>query len=346
MLSRIGLIAMALFVALLLGTIHAPSAGAQATGDTTIIQAQSAITLTLITKDGETLIVPVMLDVEAVQDSTGATVEIVDVTVDHGNNYLVDIENIGPISATVLAATDAALAEPTVASTSTAGPSRVVATGTGRLNLRAGPGTDFDVVGQIAAGDELTVVAQNADGSWLELEDGTWIAAFLVEGLPDTVPTAVPTATPRPTATLQPTATPTPLPTATPVPTVDPIALRAYGLEVAENADLLAKSLNGLSELFLNPMLFDDSWTIQVAANIAMLWAAYDAVAEITPPAGLEDLHAQVLDVFETCKLAGDHAIAGIDNVDVDEMELAAIYVESCGTKANQVAEALELLNP
>lgn len=48
-------------------------------------------------------------------------------------------------------------------------------------NLRSGPGTDFDVSGSAAAGDELAVIGQNEDGTWLELEDGLWIAASLVE---------------------------------------------------------------------------------------------------------------------------------------------------------------------
>ncbi|MCS6828738.1 MAG: SH3 domain-containing protein [Caldilinea sp.] len=48
-------------------------------------------------------------------------------------------------------------------------------------NLRAGPGTEFERVGSVRAGDTLRLVGRLADGSWYQLENGAWIAAFLVE---------------------------------------------------------------------------------------------------------------------------------------------------------------------
>lgn len=52
-------------------------------------------------------------------------------------------------------------------------------------NLRGGPGTNFDVVGQANAGDVVEIVGQNATLDWFEiaLPDGqaAWIAAFLVD---------------------------------------------------------------------------------------------------------------------------------------------------------------------
>jgi uncharacterized protein YraI len=62
------------------------------------------------------------------------------------------------------------------------------------VNLRAGPGTDFEVIGQVVLGDELPVYAQNEDGSWFVTDEGgqTWIASWLVEfdGDISTVPVA------------------------------------------------------------------------------------------------------------------------------------------------------------
>jgi hypothetical protein len=81
-------------------------------------------------------------------------------------------------------------------------------------NLRAGPGTDFAVVGTAAAGDVLDVVGQNIDGTWLVLANGAWVAAFLVDNAPTGLPVVEPTATPAPAAPapdiLTPTVTPTP----------------------------------------------------------------------------------------------------------------------------------------
>lgn len=66
-------------------------------------------------------------------------------------------------------------------------------------NLRTGPSTAFDVAGGVAEGEALDITGQNEDGSWYYLEDGNWIAAFLVaDSLP--TPTSIPTEeTPAPT---------------------------------------------------------------------------------------------------------------------------------------------------
>lgn len=49
-------------------------------------------------------------------------------------------------------------------------------------NLRSGPGTDYGVVGNVAVNDGLQVIGQSGDGSWYQLANGAWIAAFLVNG--------------------------------------------------------------------------------------------------------------------------------------------------------------------
>lgn len=95
-------------------------------------------------------------------------------------------------------------------------------------NLRAGPGTDYAVVGSAALGQSLMPVARNEAGDWLLLDNGAWIAAFLVTN-PGAIPAlpiagattsvaapVVPTSVPA-----EPTQAPTPVPpTATPQPTV------------------------------------------------------------------------------------------------------------------------------
>jgi hypothetical protein len=63
------------------------------------------------------------------------------------------------------------------------------------MNVRAGPGTNYTVVGPGPAGESANVVGRNSDGSWLQVEypltdDGTgWLYAPLVEvtGDPTTV---------------------------------------------------------------------------------------------------------------------------------------------------------------
>ena len=52
------------------------------------------------------------------------------------------------------------------------------------MNVRGGPGTNFDVVGKLTRGTEVEVLAENVDG-WVEMRsvDGAtlgWMADFLL----------------------------------------------------------------------------------------------------------------------------------------------------------------------
>lgn len=86
-------------------------------------------------------------------------------------------------------------------------------------NLRAGPGTNYAVVGGLKAGAAVTIVGSNATGDWYQLDGGQWIAAFLVKGVTGDVPTVVPSATITTTVgvTKTPTTNPTLPMTTTPV---------------------------------------------------------------------------------------------------------------------------------
>lgn len=50
-------------------------------------------------------------------------------------------------------------------------------------DLRIGPDTTFDAARTIVAGQPAAVVAQNADGTWYLLDNGFWVAAFLIENV-------------------------------------------------------------------------------------------------------------------------------------------------------------------
>ena len=55
-------------------------------------------------------------------------------------------------------------------------------------NLRAGPGVEFERVDGADEGRVLTIVAQDETGDWLQLEEGSWIAAALVANVPADLP--------------------------------------------------------------------------------------------------------------------------------------------------------------
>jgi PKD repeat protein len=58
------------------------------------------------------------------------------------------------------------------------------ATASSKANLRGGPGTGFDVVGGVAAGDVVYLTGINAAGDWYKLTaagaENAWIAGFLI----------------------------------------------------------------------------------------------------------------------------------------------------------------------
>ncbi|MBX3011523.1 MAG: SH3 domain-containing protein [Caldilineaceae bacterium] len=84
-------------------------------------------------------------------------------------------------------------------------------------NLRQGPGTTFAIVGTAYRGQALAITGQNESGEWLHLQDGSWIAAFLVTPLVVGVPVG---------ATISPVATAPPgLSTLIPTPTTTVVTL-------------------------------------------------------------------------------------------------------------------------
>lgn len=98
------------------------------------------------------------------------------------------------------------------------------------LNVRSGPGTQYDIIGRLAANTDVEIVGQNSAGTWWYIvypnavgERG-WVAAEYVPSSNAALVPLVeaPTATPTPTETPSPTptteATGTPIPTSTPEP--------------------------------------------------------------------------------------------------------------------------------
>lgn len=87
------------------------------------------------------------------------------------------------------------------------------------LNLRSGPGTSYDRVGQVRRGEELAMLGRNADGEWLKVRTSlgaeAWIAADFVDIRQGTVDGLLVLKAP-PTPTISPTPRPTPKPTAIP----------------------------------------------------------------------------------------------------------------------------------
>ena len=85
-----------------------------------------------------------------------------------------------------------------------------VATVLKRSNLRAGPGTNYAILGKANPGESFTVINQDKNKTWYQLDNEMWIAAFLV--YVEVIETENQPGKERATAIPQPTAAPTPIP--------------------------------------------------------------------------------------------------------------------------------------
>lgn len=106
------------------------------------------------------------------------------------------------VSPTETPAPTTILATPTSAPQPTLSPTPVARS---NANLRSGPGLDYPIVGGVAAGTPLDIVARTDAGDWLLLADGAWISASLVDNVPsvpiaDAIPTLPTVSTAQPVA--------------------------------------------------------------------------------------------------------------------------------------------------
>lgn len=162
-----------------------------------------------------------------------------------------------------------------------------------RVNVREGPGVDYDSFTSLAAGAGVQIMGRDAAGEWLNIrmEDGTegWIASRLIF-IPET-------ATPFPTLTPSPDLTAlflgTPLPTAflgggtvTPTPpgsitTATPIGFEATD-EVTEEANAAPTTASGSGVAFLPQIPEINLSTLNLTAT-ALVDGGATATPTITP---------------------------------------------------------------
>jgi hypothetical protein len=114
------------------------------------------------------------------------------------------------------------------------------------LNLRTGPGTNYDRITVLSAGTVAPIIGRLGDNSWWQVRSGLtvgWVSAQFtsVYGICSAVPVVNPPPSPTPTG-----ASPTPSTTATPTPTPTPTISPTPG-----KADLVISSIAGPTEVTL-----------------------------------------------------------------------------------------------
>ncbi|MFO7633566.1 MAG: SH3 domain-containing protein, partial [Caldilinea sp.] len=181
-------------------------------------------------------------------------------------------------------------------------------------NLRAGPGTEFAVLGGTVTGQEINIVGRNADGTWFRLDNDGWVFATLVanppppanvpvvnnDGTPVEPPVELPAAAPAPEQTsalggLLPTPTPQPQP----LTQAQSDALNDYladALGLVGQFDIVLNSIDGLlAEASNNSALLSDAaWTTRINAALTLLRRTSASVGELTVPTGAETIHSQL----------------------------------------------------
>lgn len=257
------------------------------------------------------------------------------------------------------AAPDAATEEgaPTAEETGTTAAADEPPSATVDANLRSGPGTTFDVVGGTVTGQALTIVARNEDGSWFLLDNGGWVAAFLIANAPDaaTVPlfdgntpadvVAGETITPTAPVTTTPVTS-----TAVPTPTfgvqenlyvirADGITDR-YDFALTQAETLIAQAQTDAT------LLENQEWIIQMTTMITLLRSAGDELASLTPPPLFADAHAQLLQAVAAYNTAADRLAEGIDQLEIETLT-GAIEQINTGDQAVSLAQAtIDTLTP
>lgn len=217
----------------------------------------------------------------------------------------------------------------TTTATATATPTATVAaelpTTTVDANLREGPNTTFAIIGGTVTGQTLNIVARNEDGSWFQLDNGGWLAAFLIANAPDpaTIPVFDGNASPAaesestlPTATLTATVPLTPtfgVQENLYVIRVDGITDR-YNFALSQIENLVARAQNAPA------LLENQEWIIQMTTMITLLRSAGEELQALATPALFTDVQEQLTQAATAYSAAADLLAEAIDQLQADRL--------------------------
>lgn len=330
----------------------APSA--QSTLPDFVLNAKTVISVTVAISGGQVIVVPVDLTLIA-ENRDGTTDVSIIPDVEQQAGIFIGVAPSKAISATLVLPQVAGSATP-------AAPQVAVAPGEGthvvnrNANLRAGPGTNFEVVGYVRSGSAVTVVGQNNDGTWLELDNGNWIAEFLADPIqrdnnaPDNnnnnndeddagadagndagAEDVAIAGTINVSEQLQPVA-------------AGQAALDSYLSQLATIGGSASDAVDNMTALMGNPDPLNQAWRDDAAAQLATLSGALDQYLALTPVPGYEALHTQVTEVALTCEQAVDYAVTGLDNPLAIDPALVVQSVQSCAAQADNLGAYVQTL--
>ncbi len=138
------------------------------------------------------------------------------------------------------------------------------------LNVRAGPGTGYPIVGRLTAGDSVDIVGRSADGAWWQIRyargQGGWVSGALVQaqGALNDVPVITDVPAPPPTPTPRP-----PTPTPIPQPQVDFRVVSTRLLSIQENGGCM-----GMHNIFVT--VLDAAGAPLDGVQVGRVWVPED----------------------------------------------------------------------
>ncbi len=218
-------------------------------------------------------------------------------------------------------------------------------------NLRGGPATTFPVVGGTTAGQAITIVARNEDGTWFQVDSGGWVSAELVANPPAIAnvpvatdaetPAAIPTPTPALTTTTETTSTTTALGVRENL-----YIIRVDGL--ANAYDLTLDTIDGLvTQASANEVLLqDEAWIDEMTAAIVLLRTTGDEVGALNPPALFATPHADLVQAATAFTNAADLLAEGIDTLDIDSLDEAFAEITIGTALLTRAENGVENLTP
>jgi uncharacterized protein YraI len=271
---------------------------------------------------------------------------------------------IASVQATATAVANVVITEPEAATpeppapillpTPTPAPPLAPPSVTVNANLRSGPGTDFPIIGGTIAGQTINIVARSEAGDWFLLDNGGWVASFLVANPPNIVDVPVfdpnaPAPQPEPTPTIE---TPPVTAPATLTPTT-PLVLgvldNLYLVDVTEVLARYDRALDEIDRLLTQAgqneaLLQDAQWVQSMTTAIALLRAADARVRTLQPTAQLQDIQTDLAAAAIAFDAAAVLLAQGVDQSDPASFDAAFAQITLGNARLASAGSRLEAL--
>jgi uncharacterized protein YgiM (DUF1202 family) len=260
-------------------------------------------------------------------------------------------------------ATPAAIPLPSPTPTPAAGPAPAV---TVDANLRSGPGLEFPIIGGTITGQTINIVARNEAGDWFLLDNGGWVATFLVANPPtiSAVPVfnpnaAAPAPIESPVITTTTTVTATaPLTSTAPATTTSAATSTVLGVEdnlyLVDANELIVRYERALGDIENlvsqagqnDALLLDQSWLQSVSTAIALVRATNARVRTLQPTPQTQAIHGDLVQAAAAYDTAATLLSQAIDQREAARFDDTFVEITRGHTFIDSATDKLEALTP